>query len=89
MPHASLIPLLLLVPTMVLTACTNPVPASDQQVGRPSTVDIGVTARIHSIYANQRFRSLPCVLSDARFHWGSRRFPQDQHPSDGSLSGDV
>ena len=46
MAHASMIPPLI-VQTMILTACTNLVPAGDQQVGPPSTANIGVTARIH------------------------------------------
>ena len=38
---------LLIVQAMVLTACTNAVPATEQQVGQASNVDIGLMARLH------------------------------------------
>ena len=45
--RCTLVPSLLIGHAMGLTACTNLVPATDQQVGLPSDLDIGLMARIH------------------------------------------
>ena len=43
----ALLPSLLIVQTMLLAACANSVPATDRQVAQPSTVELGLTGRIH------------------------------------------
>jgi catechol 2,3-dioxygenase-like lactoylglutathione lyase family enzyme len=47
MPSPTLFARLLVFETMMLTACAGPVPVTDQQTSQASTLDIGLTARIH------------------------------------------